>query len=203
MQQFKYEKYGQFSFQKMRKGSSRLFEFMYHNLVYQIFANSESYKDVQNAVSSKPKFTNPSEKIRYYFDNWESDELFLTRFLVPSKYCSLVQYHKVFIVCSKQNDDSQQHIRPDYYYRQKIRDYICSCGVGLRQQGSCVHIQTVLYGAQISINDKKNFQRSFSALGADNFMAKYEQSVDEEEEHQFPGNNFLIITSDQLLNIKC
>ena len=62
---------------------------------------------------------------------------------------------------------------------------------------------TVLYGAQISINDKKNFQRSFSALGTDNFMAKYEQSDDEEEEHQFPGNNFLIITSDQLLNIKC
>ena len=39
MQQFKYEKYGQFSFQKMRKGSSRLFEFMYHNLVYQIVLN--------------------------------------------------------------------------------------------------------------------------------------------------------------------
>ena len=102
----------------------------------------------------------------------------------------------VFIVCSKQNDDSQQHIRPDHYYRQKIRDYICSCAVGLRRLGSCVHIQ-------ISINDKKNFQPSFSALGTDNFMAKYEQSDDEEEEHQFPGNNFLIITSDQLLNIKC
>ena len=85
----------------------------------------------------------------------------------------------------------------------KKRDYICSCGVGLRRLRSCVHIQTVLYGAQISINDKKNFQPSFSALGTDNFMAKYEQSDDEEEEHQFPGDNFSIITSDQLLNIKC
>ena len=49
-----------------------------------------------------------------------------------------MRFYKVFIICSKQDNDSQKHIYPDYYYRQRVRDYTCFCQIELQKLGSCV-----------------------------------------------------------------
>ena len=112
-------------------------------------------------------------KIRDCYINWEDDELIVVRFLIPSKYNSLEKMHKVVIVCSK-TDVPHNPIRPDFYYQNKIRDFMCTCQCGLRSLGRCVLTQVAIQGAKISNSDKLNFRRNFVTLGQYNFMAEPE-----------------------------
>ena len=52
------------------------------------FRNSSAssiLKDVTNMLSAEPKFDNPHNYLRHYYNEWEADDMALFRFIVPSK----------------------------------------------------------------------------------------------------------------------
>ena len=85
---------------------------------------------------------------------------------------------------------------PDWYFQQKIRDYYCTCQNGRRLQGSCVHVQLVLYGATLTIADKKKFKRTDSMLSTTNFTNRFDSESEDDaengEEYLNGNNNFRI-----------
>lgn len=134
------------------------------------------------ALTDEPEFNDPSMALRHYFNEFESDKLQLVRFSVPSKYKSMKNEHKVFLVVSlkeaKQNEDD---LEPDWFFRQKIRAYQCSCQNGRRLQGSCVHVQCALYGATLNAEQKRKFKRKESILGSETFKNTFNCSKEEDE----------------------
>ena len=94
--------------------------------------------------------------------------------------------HFVYVVISKANEEKSLTERePDWFFRQRIKDYICSCQNGRRLQGSCVHVQAAIYGATLSIEEKNQFVRKKSTLNTENFKSTFDDDYDAEEGEEY------------------
>ena len=76
----------------------------------------------------------------------------------------------------------------DWFFRSKVRQWLCSCQAGSRTNGSCVHVQAALFGATLTEEEKKGYKRSITTLGIDNIKKTislpeaYEHDTDNDEE---------------------
>ena len=75
---------------------------------------------------------------------------------------------------------------PDWFFKQKVRDYYCSCQNGKRKQGSCVHVQVALFGATLSVKEKEKYVRKESILSTTNFQNRFPLD-DAEEGEEYLG----------------
>ena len=104
----------------------------------------DAVKDILtlNALSSNPIFPKePSNYLEHYYSNWHSKSLQLVRFKVPSRHYG--RTYTVFIVYSSRKETKLEEIlneNPDNFFLNRIIDYMCTCQVGLRTLGSCVHV---------------------------------------------------------------
>ena len=108
----------------------------------------------------------------------------INKFLIfLSKFKSYKNHHKVYLVVSL-NDaiEIPSESQPDWYFLQKIRDYHCTCQMGMRRQGSCVHVQCALYGATMSVEDKHKFKRTETMLGHNNFKNTFDSNSEDDAE---------------------
>lgn len=103
--------------------------------------------------------------------------------------------HKVYIVVALRSEKEEEeafkkdHSEPDWFFSERIPDYHCSCQMGKRRQGTCVHIQSVIQGATLTLAEKKQFRRSYSILKTDNFRRKvaFDENDAEEGEEYLEG----------------
>ena len=129
------------------------------------------------------EFDDPNDALRHYYDEFNDGTLQLIRFSVPSKYKSFKSEHKVFLIISlKDVEENPEEQEPDWFFRQKLRDYYCTCQNGQRKQGSCVHVQVALYGATLTLEEKERFRRKQSLLSSDTFKNTFDGVLDDEAE---------------------
>lgn len=77
----------------------------------------------------------------HYYNDWESKELKLIRFKIPSRHTGTS--YTVYIVYSGRDEkpiEKGLNDYPDSFFINRVIDYCCSCLVGLRSLGSCVHV---------------------------------------------------------------
>ena len=93
-----------------------------------------------NAFSDNPIFEEPSYYLDHHY-NWDSKSQKLVRFKVPSRHFN--SSYTVYIAYKSTNEtELEKNINddPDSFFLNRITDYVCSCQVGLRSLGSCVHV---------------------------------------------------------------
>ena len=102
------------------------------------------------------------------------------------------KHHTVWIIISK--DKPVQNDHPDWFFKSKVRQWLCSCQAGSRTNGSCVHVQAALYGATLLGNEKDFFKRSITTLGTDNYKNTIGTQNDDEpsEGEDFSECEFLM-----------
>ena len=95
-----------------------------------------------NAFSSNPSFPDdPSNYLKFHYNEWHSKDMKLVRFKVPSRHTGAT--YTVYIIYSGRKEsilEQELNENPDSFFLNRVIDYICSCQVGKRSLGSCVHV---------------------------------------------------------------
>ena len=124
--------------------SAQLFQFQSNQSQTVAEQVQDAVRDVftLNAFSSNPVFPKePSNYLSYHYNDWDDKKLKLIRFKVPSRHHGST--YTVFIVYSSKAENELEKIlndNPDSFFLNRIIDYCCTCQVGLRSLGSCVHV---------------------------------------------------------------
>ena len=104
-----------------------------------------------------------------------------------SQYRTIESDHKVYLVVSSKEAIKDANADPDFFFQQRVPDYHCSCQMGKRRQGTCVHIQVALFAAKLTVAEKRRYKKAQSILKKENYMQKFEEEDNGDCEEYLEG----------------